>query len=410
MTSIFRTCIDKHFLNGLFNRLCKVSKTTNLLQRAHISGKINRVKRPRPPPFPYQEKEYTSFSFLEYTIERYDENSRIIVVEGPIAAGKDKFARELAKKLEMGYMPPPSFDLLYKNAYGSDIRSLNPQMPEELQTCDIETFLTNPKHKCVPAFRITHYLLKLDAYLESLLHVLSTGEGVVLNRSLYSDFIFMNAMYQAGYMNRQCCNFYQEVLKTTMCYCKRPHLVIYLDVPVNVVKERIQKRCIPYEVNSEVLTTKYLTDIETAYKEVYLPQISDHAYLLIYDWVNDGNIDDIVDDIEKIDFNFNDNDSNKLSDWIFINLSELEDTRKMYSHRNRSLIITESIVPLYEVSEMFYFGDTNKIVNLQKSIPGAEFSKGYNTDMGDKVLWKLKHECSPTIPSVIPHKELIATE
>lgn len=136
----------------------------------------------------------------------------------------------------MGYMPSPSFDLLYKNAYGYDIRSLNSKLSEELQACDVETFLTNPKHKGIPAYQISHYLLKLDAYLESLLHVLSTGEGVVLNRSPFSDFVFMNAMYKAGYMNRGCRRFYQEVIKATIGYCKRPHLVIYLDVPVNVVK------------------------------------------------------------------------------------------------------------------------------------------------------------------------------
>lgn len=139
----------------------------------------------------------------------------------------------------MGYMPSPSFDLLYKNSYGYDIRSLNPKLPEKFQACDIETFLNNPKHDGIPAFKISHYLLKLDAYLESLLHVLSTGEGVVLNRSLYSDFVFMNAMYNAGYMNRRCRHFYQEVIKATMKYCKRPHLVIYLDVPVNVVKVNV---------------------------------------------------------------------------------------------------------------------------------------------------------------------------
>ncbi|KAF7384873.1 hypothetical protein HZH66_011959 [Vespula vulgaris] len=411
MALIFRACIDKHSLSGLFNRLCKVSKTTNVLQIAHISGKINRIQRPRPPPFPYQEKEYTALNFFEYTIERYDENSKIIVVEGPIAAGKDKFARELAKELEMGYMPSPSFDLLYKNAYGFDMRSLNSQLPERLQAYDIQTFLTNPKHNCVPALQVTNYLLKLNAYLESLLHVLSTGEGVVLNRSLYSDFVFMNAMYQAGYLNRQCRRYYEAVIEATICYCRKPHLVIYLDVPVNVVKERIQKRCIPYEVNSKVLTTKYLTDIETAYKEEYLPQISNHAYLLMYDWANGGNIEDVVDDIERIDMEYNDQNPKKLCDWLFLNLSELDEARQMYSRRNRSLIIAQSHVPLFEVSEMYHFGDdVKKIAELQELIPGGEFSEGYNPDMGDKVLWKLRHERNPTIPSVISYKELVAAE
>lgn len=402
-----RACIGKHSLSGLFNRLYKIPKTINGVQVAHISGKLNRIPRIRPPHFPYRKKRYTPFHLFEPTIERYDENSKIIVVEGPIAAGKDKFARELAKELEMGYMPAPSFDLIYKNAYGFDLRSHNPQLPKRLRFIDEKTFLTNPKHPNIAAFQITYYLLKLNAYLESLLHLLSTGEGVVLNRCVYSDFVFMEAMYKSGYINRECRRCYKKVVESTIDTCKKPNLVIYLDIPVDVVKEKIQKRALPYEVNSEVLTTKYLTDIETTYKEQYLPNISDHSYLLMYDWTNGGNIDDVVDDIEKIDFGFDVKNPDREKDWLFLNLADLEEKRLFYDHVNRPYILAESARSLNEFPEMFFEGeDAERLNDLIDSSPGGEYAEGYNPSMGDKVLWKTNFECAPYIPVVISNKDL----
>lgn len=77
----------------------------------------------------------------------------------------------------------------------------------------------------------------------------------------------------------------------------------------------------------------------------------------MYDWANGGNIEDVVDDIEKIDFEFHEDNPNKLHDWVFLNLSELDGARITYSHRYRSLIMAESQIPFYEIPEMYHFGD-----------------------------------------------------
>lgn len=89
----------------------------------------------------------------------------------------------------------------------------------------------------------------------------------------------------------------------------------------------------------------------------------------MYDWANGGNIEDVVDDIERIDMEYNDQNPKKLCDWLFLNLSELDEVRQMYSRRNRSLIIAQSHVPLFEVSEMYHFGDdVKKIAELQELV------------------------------------------
>ncbi len=53
---------------------------------------------------------------------RFDENTKIVAVEGSHAVGKTKFAQELADELEMLYMPRTDMDFYYKSPYGVDLR------------------------------------------------------------------------------------------------------------------------------------------------------------------------------------------------------------------------------------------------------------------------------------------------
>ena len=54
----------------------------------------------------------------------------------------------------------------------------------------------------------------------------------------------------------------------------KPHLVIYLDVPVSKVQENIKKRNKYGESNGKALTAAFLEDMEEIYKTKYLPSIS----------------------------------------------------------------------------------------------------------------------------------------
>lgn len=44
---------------------------------------------------------------------------------------------------------------------------------------------------------------------------------------------------------------------------------------------------------------------------------STHAELLVYDWSEEGDVEILVEDIERIDFNKYDEDDSQLSDWRF---------------------------------------------------------------------------------------------
>ena len=62
---------------------------------AGIVGKALRDKDyKRPVPFPYKKNPYGLLSaMVDWTTHRFDENSKILVVDGPVAVGKTKFAK-----------------------------------------------------------------------------------------------------------------------------------------------------------------------------------------------------------------------------------------------------------------------------------------------------------------------------
>jgi NADH dehydrogenase (ubiquinone) 1 alpha subcomplex subunit 10 len=46
------------------------------------------------------------------------------------------------------------------------------------------------------------YYLKYMQYVDALAHLLNTGQGVVLERSVYSDSVFADTMFSFGMMNK----------------------------------------------------------------------------------------------------------------------------------------------------------------------------------------------------------------
>jgi len=76
--------------------------TLTATARRGIAGKATREEIDKPPPFPYWKKEFRSYHALfDRCTLRFDENTKIIVVEGAHGVGKSKFAQELAEELDM---------------------------------------------------------------------------------------------------------------------------------------------------------------------------------------------------------------------------------------------------------------------------------------------------------------------
>lgn len=346
---------------------------------------------PKPKPWPYKTKGYNFFNSLyDRTTSRFDENSKIIVVEGPVAAGKTLLAKKLAKELDMLYLPEANQDMLMTNSYGFNLRKLNEQLPKSLRTFDIQDFLLNPRHERTAAFQICQYVVKYSQYIDALAHVFSTGQGVILDRCVYSDFVFMEAMFKHKYISPQARSIYYDIRQCTIDELLRPHLIIYLDVPVDKVITNIKQRNYCCEVQSEVLTASYLKVMEDMYKLEYLKKLSTHSELLVYDWSDQGDIEVVVEDLERIDFSRIDDQDPKIKDWVYHLEEEYGCLRHKYADQKNNLMWYLN-VPRMDAPELLVDGDEfEQYREVLSNSPGNVYEGGFNPEMGDNVLFRLK--------------------
>lgn len=374
--------------------LSTAGATPSIQQKCFISGKTLRGDRKlvKPKPYDYLNKKYDVFrAMVDKTLKRFDENTKVIVVDAPPASNKTAFAKELAEELEMKHFPEITMDNYFINPYGYDMRKLDPLLPPNCRSFDIKNFCENPTHRNVAQFQIIMYQERFSQYVNALAHVLSTGQGVVLERSCYSDFVFLETLYKHKYISKGARSVYYEIRGNTLPELMKPHLVIYLDIPVSKVKENIKKRNNDYEVKSKVFTDEFLTNLESIYKQEYLKDISTHAELLVYDWSNGGETEVVVEDIERIDFDRFDKHDPKMKDWRLEKDWDYCEQRILYCNEKCDLMNYFN-VPRLDVPELLRSPEESKVFHeVWNNAPGSKYAYGYNADMGDKgLLTKLK--------------------
>lgn len=83
------------------------------------------------------------------------------------------------------------------------MRQLDSQLPDSVKSFDEKTFCRNPTGLNTAAFQVWMYRLRYSLYIDALAHILSTGQGVVIERSPFSDFVFMEAMFSNKYISKE---------------------------------------------------------------------------------------------------------------------------------------------------------------------------------------------------------------
>lgn len=164
-------------------------------------------------------------------------------------------------------------DTYYINDYGYDMRKLDPQLPESCRSFDERNFLEDPEHFNSAAFQIIKYKLRYSHYIDAIAHLLNTGDGVIIERSPYSDFAFIEAMYKCKYISKTAREIYYTLSRHAMPDLLHPNLVIYLDAPVTRVLDLVKDRKLPHEANSKAMNTKYLETMEYELKFKFLRDI-----------------------------------------------------------------------------------------------------------------------------------------
>ncbi|XP_037380190.1 NADH dehydrogenase [ubiquinone] 1 alpha subcomplex subunit 10, mitochondrial isoform X2 [Talpa occidentalis] len=303
--------------------------------------------------------------------KKLTEYSKVITVDGNICSGKGQLARGIAEKLGLKHFPEAGIH--YADSTTGDGRPLSVEFSGN---CSLEKFYDDPRSKDGNSYRLQAWLYasRLLQYADALEHLLSTGQGVVLERSVYSDFVFVEAMYKQGFIRKQCVDHYYDVKKVTLCEYLPPHVVIYIDTPVPEIQSRIQKKGDPHETK---VSPAYLQDIERAYKTAFLPEMSEKCEVLQYSW---REAQDAVKVAEDIDYLKHDK-----GPWLEQDDRTLHRLRMLV--QNKLEVLNYTTIPVYLPELTIGAHQSDRVFRRFTELPGRRYRPGYNEDVGDTWIW-----------------------
>lgn len=351
---------------------------------------------PYPEPYPYWKKRYTMpwTELFDTTWSRFNENTKVILVEGNVAVGKKDFAERLAKAFDLKYFEPtPNDRHIFNKENGFDPRMLNDMLPADLRPYDLSRFLEDehPKLGRVGRLQGRWYQEKFKDYCRALTHVLSTGQGVVCVRSHFSDHVFADAQRQMGYISRNYHKYYNQMYDNTHFEVLRPHVVIYLDAPVSTIKKRIQERNNPSEVNSKALNDEYLTMIERVYKEKYLPEMKRYGEIVEIDYsekADDMDMDVIVEEIQRLHLNNEDSDDLKFREWDITEKDDWTMRRKNYQMDWFYRCLFNFLPPMGCPEVWGTQEDRDMYKKVVGNHPAMKWAGGWAKELGDETYFK----------------------
>ncbi|XP_007939697.1 NADH dehydrogenase [ubiquinone] 1 alpha subcomplex subunit 10, mitochondrial [Orycteropus afer afer] len=317
--------------------------------------------------------QYGPLAFIlgEKTTKKLTEQSRVITVDGNICSGKGRLAKEIAERLGLRHFPEAGIH--YSDSTTGDGKPLDLEFSGN---CSLEKFYDDPKSNDGNSYRLQSWLYtsRLLQYADALEHLLSTGQGVVLERSIYSDFVFLDAMYKQGYIRKQCVEHYREVKKLTIREYLPPHVVIYVDVPVAEIQSRIQKKGDPHEMK---VTSAYLQDIENAYKNTFLPEMSEKCEVLQYSAREAQDAEKVIEDIEYLKY--------EKGPWLE------QDDRTFHNLRmlvqDKLAVLNYTTIPVYLPEITIGAHQSDRVFRRFQELPGRKYQPGYNADVGDTWIW-----------------------
>ncbi|KAG7240416.1 hypothetical protein INR49_026987 [Caranx melampygus] len=250
-----------------------------------------------------------AYALGERTTPRLTQNSKIISVDGNLASGKGALAQKLADKLGNYQTAEININIcvvaVHARArhvlFGQDEGGEGAAVCRLQRDVQLEKFYKDPKAADGNSYRLQlwMYNMRLLQYSDAIEHLLTTGQGVILERSPFSDMVFLDAMFKEGYIRKECVQHYNEVKNISICEFLPPHLVIYVDVPAEEVQKKLKQSSKPYLQN---VPLSYLKSIENGYKKSFLPQISEVSEVLAYDATQSQDVERVAEDIEYLKF------------------------------------------------------------------------------------------------------------
>lgn len=391
-----RLGVSRSMVEGLLQNGCK-----RVVVAGPVQIQVATMKATHGDKYPYakrwpESKKFTLFNeFFDSTTARMNENSKVITVEGNVGVGKREFARRLADEFDLKVIDPTpdSKCFLYPDT-NFDFRILDEFLPEGAKGYDLQRFMNdpNPKQGRVGRLQLYWYREKVIDYASAIAHLLNTGQGVVLVRSAFSDMVFTEALRKVGWITRNFNMLYNEVRAATVCELLPPHLTIYLDAPLDVIKQRIAKRNNPLEKNSPNITDAYLQAIDSAYKEKFLPQMRVTGEVLEIDWAeiaDDMDMDVIAEEISLLELQSEDNEDKKFRDWGKLDEEELCYIRRISAEPWFWAKKFAFPIPFQCPEILFNQEEADAFTKHVIGHPAIRYKKGWSRELGNDVAFRI---------------------
>lgn len=183
-----------------------------------------------------------------------------IVFEGLIGAGKTSAATLLSKHINFSLAEEPIRTNLF-----------------------LEKFYENPSRWAFPMQ--CHMLISRLAMERAGTYNVLSGfiPGIIFDRSLAGDTCFAEINTSLGNMSPEEYHLYLRLYETMKIECPYPDVIIFLDVSLDTIKQRIKDRNRYYEQSLLEPTNSYLQQLSEAYDR-FCTAISQHTLVLKIDW------------------------------------------------------------------------------------------------------------------------------
>jgi len=329
-------------------------------------------------------------SMFDGTTKRFNENSKLLVIDGPPAVGKTEVAKALAEEFDLKFVPGFTMEDYYINHYGYDLRELDYKIEHErVKSYDEKKFAQDPLGQDGGLDRML-WILHMQRYLQYvdiLEHIFNTGQGVITERSPFSDWVYIDAAFNQGWIDRTTKAHYWKMRNMTIDAILRPNLIIYLDTPTDIVQSKIRARSKtshPWEANSPVWqNTDYVDEVyQRMLKKQYLPVAAESSYVLQYDWSEGGDIEVVVEDIERLQMDYHDKYDKQQKDWRL----HTEDgfASKRYEYTVKDDIRGQFRDPFWGADKLILSGAEGlERERVDLMLPGNFYRPGFNTVLGD---------------------------
>lgn len=384
---------NKVALRGLTNtaKVLGAAAVNNKVPSANIYSKTSGQIEPRMKPWNYKQYGFNYFYHLiDGTTKRFTANSKMIVVEGPPALGKTEFAKNLAEELDMKFVPGFTMEDYYINDYGYDMRTMDYKFQHtRCLSYDEKKFSQDPTAQDGGLDRMLYnsHIQRYKDYMDGLAHIFNTGEGIVTERSPHSDWIYIDAAFRQGWIDRTTKDHYHRIRGMMITQLLRPNLIIHLDAPIDVVQAKIRARAAtthPWEAKSPAWeNTDYLTHLYgTLLKKQYLTQASESSMVLSYDWSEGGDPEVVVEDIEALNMDYHDKYDKQQKDWRLLTEDGFASKRNIYTEQTE--LMNGFQAPFLSPDQLILTNEEAlEMERVLSILPGNRYKHGFNTILGD---------------------------